>query len=248
MASDLIDDPDDFFALAPTDRQYVVLGLPESTPAWKWLLTPTAVYEGYKRLVVAPGAPPVVPITGRVAENLQFPQGPAQHGRAYRAHPRAPDEYLSVASFHPQVLRDKFEEALALTIRLGASSVKARFHSGRKLEFQPTITLAHAPETPVKAEFKSDTGGTYKFSAALVSGDPALPESLRWLDVEPSWRALVDLALDQRVEKYSISVEVGTDFGLTMRTASGLKAGGVSIGGDFKGFKKTSYSLEASFK
>lgn len=242
-----IEDPDQFLDLAPVDRQYIVLGLPPSTPAWRWLLTPTAVWEGFKKLVVAPGAPPVVPIKGRVAQYLDFPQGQPQHGHVYRAHPKSTSEYLTVASFHPAVLRDKFEEALAISIRLGATSVTAHFYNGNRLTFEPTVTLPQAPNMPIEVKAGGGTGHTYQFTASFRSGPPSLPEGTRWLDAEPSWNALVDAALDQRIDHFDLSVEVKTDFGLNTSAQQGLRAGGLKIGGNFQGFRETSYSLAARF-
>lgn len=242
-----IQDPDQFLTLAPADRQYVVLGMPPGTPVWRWLFTPTAVYEGARRLVVAHGAPPIVPISGHVAEQLHFSTGLPHPGHVYRSHPQSPEEYLPVASFHPTVLRDKFEEALAICMRLGATSVEARFQTGNEVAFRPTIKLPQAPGVPIEVALKGGTGSTYEFKAGFRTGRPSLPESTRWLATEPSWEALVDAAFEERLTDFRLSVEVQTDFGLSTAAARGLQAGNLNLGGSFSAFKATSYVLDVRF-
>lgn len=60
---ELIEDTEQFFALSETDKQHIVIGLPPGTARWKWLFTPTAVWQGLKKLVVEPGAPRSFPST-----------------------------------------------------------------------------------------------------------------------------------------------------------------------------------------
>lgn len=246
MANEPIHHPDNFFRLPPVERQYILVGEQPNTALWKWLITPTTIWEGVK-IIVRQGAPGFVPVTSQVAQELSFPEGSPQQGTVYRAHPQEPMEYLSVASFHPRILRDKFEEALAITISLGATSVEAEFHSGTKLHFSPVVSLPQAPNVPVDVEATGSTNHDYRFDATLRPGQPSLPKSSRWLRTEPSWQALVDAALQGRVDEYTLGVELRNDFGLRFKAAQQLKAAGVSIGGNFQAFRETSYSLKAVF-
>lgn len=241
-----IEDAERFFRLPPVERQYILVGERSNRPLWKWLFTPTTIWEGV-RIIVSQGAPGFVPVTGQIAQELSFPEGPPQQGTVYRAHPQEPTEYLTVASFHPRVVRDKFEEALAVTISLGATSVKAKFHSGTKLDFSPVVSLPQAPNVPIDVEATAGTNHDYRFDATLRPGQPSLPQSTRWLGTEPSWQALVEAALQGRVDDYTLKVEIHNDFGLGFKTAQQLRAAGVSIGGNFHGFRETSYSLKAVF-
>lgn len=183
---------------------------------------------------------------------LETPGGWFEKGVVYRAHPADAGFYLPVASYHPFLVEEKEAELAALCAALGAKSASITHSRGASTKADAQASV----KVPLEAvDVGASAGGSSSkaTSLALTLGSnepvrlPALPDSLRWYPIEPSWQRMAEARLNDRVCRWGLKFSYRKDFGVNAKLAAGLDGFGLSAGGTFQEMKEVERTLEIEF-
>jgi hypothetical protein len=191
----------------------------------------------------------VLPITRSEARRLHFPMGHPHDDVVYVGNPAVPSLYFTLAEFHRQTFAHKFNEALALVSALGARSMTVAARQGWSREFATNLNLT----VPLRAgegqtDTRSNSSRELFYTAELKgSGDPRLPQDLRWYLHEPEWQSFARQRMEHDLREFTLHVRYEEDFAVTADVASKISTVGLHAGGTFQRHQTTVWSITATF-
>jgi len=194
-------------------------------------------------------------ISAEEARQLNWPRGDPNRHELYIGSPADRRTYYPTASFHEDVLFERYGELRELLSRIGATRIHARVTRGRG--FDGSI---HG-EAPVSdAVTVGAGGGAHKHEQSAREDvrelKPSRPtsreeiaEGLAWFSREKDWQRLADLALAGRAARETIYFRQSNDFGLNANFEAAVKNLPVSvkIGGDYRQYVDTVWEVDAIF-
>ncbi|GIH07192.1 hypothetical protein Rhe02_52590 [Rhizocola hellebori] len=191
----------------------------------------------------------VLPITRSEARQLQFPMGHPHDNVVYVGNPAVPPVYFTLADFHRQTFAHKFSEALTLISALGAQSMTVAARQGWSRTFATSLNLPlRAVNGEGQIENQSNGSRDFLYTAELKgSGDPRLPQDLRWYHHEPEWQSFARQRIEHDLREFTLQVRYEEDFTVTADVASKISAVGLHAGGTFQRHQSTVWSIIATF-
>ena len=197
--------------------------------------------------------PAVLTITRSEARKLHFPVGHPLDDVVYVGNPTVPSDYFTLADFHRQTFAHKVNEAIALVAALGAQSMTVAARQGWSREFASKLNLT-VPFSEVKVGVGGQTDTRSNISRELFyaaelkgSGDPRLPQDLRWYRDEPEWQSFTRQRIEHDLREFTLHVRYEEDFSVTANVASEISTLGLSAGGTFERHQSTIWTITATF-
>ncbi len=193
----------------------------------------------------------VLPITRSEARRLHLPMGHPLDDVVYVGNPAVPSVYFTLAEFHRQTFAHKFNEAVALVSALGAQTMTVAAVQGWSREFATSLKLT-VPLRVAGGEGQTETRSNSSreiFLAAELkgSGDPRLPQDLRWYLHEPEWQSIARQRIEHDLREFTLHVRYEEDFAVTADVASKVSKVGLRAGGTFQRHQSTVWSIAATF-
>jgi hypothetical protein len=177
----------------------------------------------------------VVPLA--VATHCRMPLGDPEVSTLYVAHPRLTVEYLPAGPFHRVLVQERIGEAVQLIRALGAQTIEiipgapeASSGSTEAMVLQSTATLIGVNEVELLTD--PHTSGLVMHCAG---GEAAyVPDDLRWLEVEPTWRNVIveRLERDPPPERVHPLVQFDDAYGFDPTLAEPAMKCGIRLGGE----------------
>jgi hypothetical protein len=195
----------------------------------------------------------VLAITRSEARKLHFPVGHPLDGVVYVGNPAVPSDYFTLADFHRQIFAHKINEAIALVSALGAQSMTVAARHGWSREFATRLNLT-VPSDEIKVggggqtDTRSNSSREVFYAAELKgSGDPRIPEDLRWYRDEPEWQSFARQRMEHDLREFTLHVRYEEDFSVTANVASEISSLGLNAGGTFERHQSTTWTITATF-
>ncbi|MDB9374800.1 hypothetical protein [Nodularia sphaerocarpa] len=170
----------------------------------------------------------------------------------YVRHPASPNYFLRLAEFHDKLLDEKRNEFLQLLVSLGAKRIYLIDKNqqgkggavGVKLD-DPTNVADIGTEINVGQFSSSEIKVEGEFD--LPANLPQVPDGLKWLKKESSWKTIVHGRTNGNwMKSYKVSFTYTQDFGITSGLAAKVEGFGVNIGGNFSSMRTINqeYAIE----
>ena len=193
----------------------------------------------------------VLPITRSEARRLHLPMGHPLDDVVYVGNPAVPSVYFTLAEFHRQIFAHKFNEAVALVSALGARSMTVAAVQGWSREFATSLNLTvplRVAGGEGQTHARSNSSRELFYTAELKgSGDPRLPQDLRWYLHEPEWQSVARQRIEHDLREFTLHVRYEEDFSVTADVASKISKVGLRAGGSFQRHQSTVWSIAATF-
>jgi hypothetical protein len=183
-------------------------------------------------------------------------QGLPRIDTVYVEHPVRTDVLIPVAAFHRLTFEDKVCEAIELAAALGARRIEAEHLSGWGREMAATFGL---PRAKVEAKDSRSSEERFLFAATYEPSwqPPAeddadefvqeLFEDHPWLAYERTWQAMAEGRVFGSLKSYSLLVTYESDHDIDASLDAGLRQIGLSAGGRFQTFERTSWRFDVTF-
>lgn len=224
----------------------------DGTP-WPWVKFKTrerdrglhAVAEAYEDGVA------LLPVRASDATGLNLPAGHPLPRTVYVASPADPARYYPTADFHRKVFEHKFAEAVRLIMALGATDFRVQWERGWKddlaIEVERSVKKVGNARAAVNASSSRDQSLLFEGHMAPGSS-PRLPEGLVWYHHEPTWQAVAESRLNNRLTELKLFVRSAEDYNVNadfVAKVLGQKVFG--LGGEFARHVETTWRIEGSF-
>jgi hypothetical protein len=184
-----------------------------------------------------------------IARDLELPLGLPELDHAYARHPKLPERYLPVASFHRYLFEEKQLELVTLLLALGAREIRVGRHEGYDARAGLTLGAAKVAKGELKAGLHAATDRELRFAGRYEPRSaPHVPDGLLWYSGEPLWRALARQRLDQGLVRAQVTLRYSDSFGVDLGLKGTLtKHFGVKLGAEFEEMKASVLELEVDF-
>lgn len=217
------------------------------------LLAPAALsaYRAWSRARVS-----ALVISTAEATGLRWPKGDPTKYELYIGSPADPRTYYPAASFHEDVLFERYGELRELLSRLGASRIEAKVTRGRGMDGSVN---AQVPLPDAVGSLKA-SAAVHKASASaredlreLAPSEPLpaaeIAAGLHWYDREVDWQRLAVLCSLGRAKRERLFLRQGSDYGLNANFEAAVKSLpiSVSLGGQYSRYVETVWEVEALF-
>ncbi len=193
----------------------------------------------------------VMVIGRKEAATLQFPPGHPQDNTVYAGHPLIAKAYFPVSAFHRFLFEHKVTEAIRLLMSLGAKTMLVEHVDGWSKQFAGSLNLPipQADGTAsLSASAKRKAESSILFHAKLRGLDnPTKPNGMLWFPYEATWQQLCDGRINFGLQQFSLAVCYSDDLGVNANLTAKLNEMALGIGGQFEGFKKTTWKIEGAF-
>lgn len=210
-----------------------------------------ATYRAWRKTRMA-----ALVISTAEASALRWPRGDPTKHELYIGSPADPRTYYPAASFHEDVLFERYSELRELLTRLGASRIDARVTRGRS--FDGSIAgdgpLPNAAGT-VKGEAKLERSETSS-REDLREMEPSEPLSedrlsagLHWYAREADWQRLAEHCRAGKAKHEKIYFRHNSDYGLNANFEAAIKhlPVSVNIGGRYSRYVETVWEIDVLF-
>jgi hypothetical protein len=198
----------------------------------------------------------LIPITGKEAEALDFPNGNPVENTVYIGSPAIPARYYPAATVFEQVFFEKLEELVILLSRLGAREVESRCVKGYSNDGEiaasgPISNLLLKLEAVLgRSEQKRDdrTQVSKQTAGAPIPREDIATE-LYWLPREPVWNELIERRYRGRAKAEEIRVAQSSEHTLNAKAAATIKGlpTDISAGGKMTKGRDTIWEVDAVF-
>ncbi len=190
-------------------------------------------------------------VPASVAARLRMPHGPPQSNTLYVVHPRRSREYLPAGPFHLRLAEEKVAEAMGLMRALGAAKIEVRAEFSEQSKAAARVVLDTAAQTvEAKGErTRTDTGEVESTYECDGSDTPHVPGNLVWLDVEPTWRELVEgrLSTTNRIRSFTVLIHLNQSYGFDFDLAGKAHKQKIGLGGEASGAMQRVWRMTATF-
>lgn len=169
-------------------------------------------------------------------------------GVVYCRHPGDSSLTIPMNDFHSYLLADKRAEFTRLVGALGAKSlqlVDSRQHSSSASERAGLDDPTNSAKAGAKADMQGSTESAFSINAMFespTSHAPSVPTDLKWLELEPMWKAMVRGRTENWLSSFRVKFSYKSDFGVSAEVAAGFEGLGLSIGGNYQ--EQVSQELE----
>jgi hypothetical protein len=134
---------------------------------------------------------------------------------------------------------------------LGAKTMLVDHVDGWSKEFAGNLSLPIPQSdgtTSLSASGKKTVDSSILFKATLRgSENPQLPSELLWFPHEATWRQVAEGRMKFGLQEFSLVVNYSDDLGVNANLTAKLANMELGIGGQFEGFKKTTWKIEGVF-
>jgi hypothetical protein len=185
-----------------------------------------------------------VPVDQAHAFELGYPE----LGVAYVRHPVRATRLIPLASYHPTIMVEKVNDAIAMLTALGAAEIVLAYGTEVSNEVRADLELMFG-----LVKIGGIGGGSAKEEKVNVvyraSGTGAPPRALpplTWLD-EPGWRGIIDGRLHGGLRKFELTFTFDHLSGVDAELSAAVRKFGLRIGGDFRRAHKAAFALQGSF-
>jgi hypothetical protein len=195
-------------------------------------------------------------ISTREAERLRWPQGDPTKYELYIGSPADPQTYYPAATFHENVLFERYGELRELLTRLGARRIHTIVRRGRGLDGSISVegpSPGGAGTLAAEAGMSSATASSredIRELAPLAEVDISrVSTGLHWYSREADWQRLTDLCAKGRLRRERVYLRQTSDFGVNANFEAAVKSLPVSIGlgGKYKKYEETAWEVDATF-
>jgi hypothetical protein len=174
-----------------------------------------------------------------------FELGYPEVGVAYVRHPVRATRLIPLASYHPTIMVEKVNDAIAMLTALGAAEIVLAYSTEVSNEVRADLELLFGLiKIGAEAAKEEKVNVVYRASG---TGAPAraLPP-LTWLD-EPGWRGIVDGRLHGGLREFELTFTFDHLSGVDAELSAAVRKFGLRIGGDFRRAHKAAFELRGSF-
>jgi hypothetical protein len=190
------------------------------------------------------------------ASALRWPQGDPTKYELYIGSPADPRTYYPAASFHEDVLFERYGELRELLTRLGARRIQARVTRGRK--FDGSVS-AGGPVPSAAGTLKADVNVQQSETSSredLREMEPSEPlphdrlsAGLHWYGREADWQRLAEHSRAGRTKREKIYFRHNSDYGLNAKFEAAIKhlPVSVNIGGKYSRYVETVWEIDVLF-
>ena len=184
-----------------------------------------------------------VPVDQAHAFELGYPEP----GVAYVRHPVRATRLIPLASYHPTIMVEKVNDAIAMLTALGAAEIVLSYGTEVSNEVRADLELMFG-----LVKIGGTGGESMKDKVNVVyrsSGTGAPPRALpplTWLD-EPGWRGIIDGRLHGGLRAFELSFTFDHRSGVDAELSAAARKFGLRIGGDFRRAHKAAFALQGSF-
>lgn len=195
-------------------------------------------------------------ISASEAAQLRWPKGDPARGTLYVGSPADPPTYYPAASFHDDVLTERYDNLVQLLSRLGARRLTTRVVQGRGLDGDLT---AEVP-TPSGANVGAAAGRGRSIRSAKENSSEMEPMEpvprdqlaigLPWYPRERTWQRLAELRYKGQAKREHILLKQDSDHGLNARFEAAISGGSPlksHIGGTYKRYEETTWEIDVEF-
>lgn len=194
-------------------------------------------------------------ISASEAEQLRWPKGDPARSTLYVGSPADPRTYYPAATFHDDVLTERYDDLVQLLSRLGARRLTTRVVRGRGLDGDMTavVPTPQGSNVSVSAGQNRNIRSAHENYSEMEPTEPVprdeLAVGLPWYPRERTWHRLADLRYEGRAKREHILLKQDSDHGLNARfekavTGSSLAA---HIGGKYKRYEETTWEIDVEF-
>lgn len=184
-----------------------------------------------------------VPVDQAHAFELGYPEP----GVAYVRHPVRATRLIPLASYHPTIMVEKVNDAIAMLTALGAAEIVLSYGTEVSNEVRADLELMFG-----LVKIGGGGEGSTKDKVNVVyraSGTGAPPRALpplTWLD-EPGWRGIIDGRLHGGLREFELTFTFDHLSGVDVELSAAVRKFGLRIGGDFRRAHKAAFALQGSF-
>ena len=190
------------------------------------------------------------------AKALRWPRGDPTKYELYIGSPADPRTYYPAASFHEDVLFERYGELRELLTRLGAHRIEARVTRGRTFDGSvsaggPLPNAAGALKGEVNVQ-QSETSS--RQDLRVMEPSEPLPEDrltagLHWYGREADWQRLAEHSRAGKTKREKIYFRHNSDYGLNANFEAAIKhlPVSVNIGGNYSRHVETVWEIDVLF-
>ena len=193
------------------------------------------------------GAPDIHIEQVAVDQAHAFELGYPEVGVAYVRHPVRSTRLIPLASYHPTIVAEKVNDAIAMLTALGAAEIELGYNNEVSNEVRADLELMFGL---VKI---GGSGGSTKedkvnvvYRARGTGAPPRALPPLTWLD-EPGWRGIIDGRLHAGLHEFELGFTFDHFSGVDAELSAAARKFGLRIGGDFRRAHKAAFELRGSF-
>ncbi len=182
-----------------------------------------------------------VPVDQAHAFELGYPEP----GVAYVRHPVRATRLIPLASYHPTIMVEKVNDAIAMLTALGAAEIVLAYSTEVSNEVRADLELMFGLVKIGGGAAKEEKVNVV-YSASGTGAPPRALPPLTWLD-EPGWRGIIDGRLHGGLRKFELTFTFDHLSGVDAELSAAVRKFGLRIGGDFRRAHKAAFALQGSF-
>jgi hypothetical protein len=182
-----------------------------------------------------------VPVDQAHAFELGYPEP----GVAYVRHPVRATRLIPLASYHPTIMLEKVNDAIAMLTALGAAEIVLAYGTEVSNEVRADLELMFGLVKIGGGATKEEKVNVV-YSASGTGAPPRALPPLTWLD-EPGWRGIIDGRLHGGLRKFELTFTFDHLSGVDAELSAAVRKFGLRIGGDFRRAHKAAFELQGSF-
>lgn len=193
----------------------------------------------------------LLPVRASEACDLEVPVGHPLPRTVYAASPAHPTRYYPTADFHRRVFESKFAEAVRLIMALGAREFRVEWERGWRDDLAAEVELSVKKVANVRGSLEASAAREQSllFEAHMVPGPPRLPEGLIWYHHEPTWQAVAEGRLNNRMTELRLFVRSTEDYNVNAEFVTKvLRRKVFGLGGEFTRHVETTWRIEGTFE
>ena len=182
-----------------------------------------------------------VPVDQAHAFELGYPEP----GVAYVRHPVRATRLIPLASYHPTIMVEKVNDAIAMLTALGAAEIELSYGTEVSNEVRADLELMFGLVKIGGGATKEEKVNVV-YSASGTGAPPRALPPLTWLD-EPGWRGIIDGRLHAGLREFELTFTFDHLSGVDAELSAAVRKFGLRIGGDFRRAHKAAFELKGSF-
>ena len=185
-----------------------------------------------------------VPVDQAHAFELGYPEP----GVAYVRHPVRATRLIPLASYHPTIMVEKVNDAIAMLTALGAAEIELSYGTDVTNEVRADLELMFGLVKigGIGGESMKEEKVNVVYRASGTGAPPRALPPLTWLD-EPGWRGIIDGRLHGGLRTFELTFTFDHLSGVDAELSAAVKKFGLRIGGDFRRAHKAAFALQGSF-
>ena len=180
-----------------------------------------------------------------VSHAQEFELGYPEVGVAYVRHPVRASRLIPLASYHPAIVAEKVNDAIAMLTALGAAEIELAYSNEVSNDVRADLELMFGL-IKLGGEYTKEQKMNVLYTASGTGAAPRALPPLMWLD-EPGWRGIVDGRLHAGLRDFALSFTFDHRSGVDADLSAVVRKFGLRAGGDFRKAHRVSFSLRGTF-